>query len=131
MIVNGGFENQACQGSYCIWNQNNFQASFLPGWLPNTEIEVGGGTVYNSKLVNTKVIELDANANTCIKQKLSLKAGTYNLNFDWAAREGASLSSNGIQATINGQAIKSVTASDYNVHTESVQFTLNSDNASA
>jgi len=56
LITNGGFENSACQGSYCIWNQQTFQSSFLPGWIPGNEIEVGAGTTYNSKLVNTKVV---------------------------------------------------------------------------
>ena len=31
-------------------------------------------------------VELDANANTCIAQKVALKPGKHSLRFDWAAR---------------------------------------------
>lgn len=70
--------------------------------------------------------ELDASQNTCINQQLILKAGTYNLKFDWAARAGTSFATNGLQVIYNGQVIKTISPCDYNIHTDSIQFTLNS-----
>lgn len=62
---------------------------------------------------------------------MSLKAGTYTLKFDYAARIGSPLSSNTAIAKINNQVIKSVTPPNYNINTVNVQFTLNSDNSSS
>lgn len=35
LITNGGFEQNSCGGSFCIWNQNTIQANSVPGWIPS------------------------------------------------------------------------------------------------
>ena len=93
IIVNGGFEQNSCGSSWCLWTASNIQPNNVPGWTPSPEIEVGKGTVYNSNLGSSWVSELDPNRNTCIKQKVPLKPGKALLTFDWAGRVGVSYES--------------------------------------
>lgn len=123
LIVNGGFEQNDCQSSWCIWNQ---PTTNVPGWIPSPEIEIGKATVYTNSLGSSWVAELDPNANTCIKQKVNVKPGKHVLEFDWASRSGVVQTSNVFEVRINGQVLKSVAPGDYNAHHEKIEFDLQS-----
>jgi hypothetical protein len=60
-----------------------------------------------------RVIELDANNNTCIRQKLSLKEGRYLLEYDWAAREEKPLETAKMLVYINNGVVQDHTPPDY------------------
>ena len=60
-----------------------------------------------------RVIELDANNNTCIRQKLSLKEGRYLLEYDWAAREEKPLETAKMLVYINNGVVQEHAPPDY------------------
>lgn len=98
---------------WCLWDRNTCkQDSVVPGWIANPEIEVGRGTIYNQVLGNSWVAELDANANTCIRQNLQLEGGKHTLLFDWASRAGVDAHSTSFDVKLNGQGLKSYFAKD-------------------
>ncbi len=90
IVKNGGFEQNTCGTRACIWNarQLNADSALNPVsfWIQSPEIEIGRGNIYNSKLGDSWVSELDSNRNTCIQQKVPLQAGKALLEFDWAGR---------------------------------------------
>lgn len=46
LIVNGNFSENDCRNDWCIFKgQNNVR-----GWIPEPEVEIGFGHVYNSNL---------------------------------------------------------------------------------
>lgn len=88
LITNGGFENTLCEGQMCYFTTQNFQPSYISGWIPTPEIKIERALNLNINLGNSWVIELDASKNTCIRQFLNIKIGRYVMKFDWAARGG-------------------------------------------
>ena len=130
LIINGGFSSNTCANSFCIWNNQNFAANFIAGWIPTPEIKIVRSLVANPNFGDTWVLELDASSNTCIRQLLNLKTGRHNLKFDWAARANSLLSSNGLLVYINGNLLKSIAPADYSIHTESLDFILNASQGS-
>ena len=83
----------------------------------------------NSNFVNSWVVELDATANTCIVQNINLRQGRHFLRFDWAARVNSAFSTNGIFVILNRQPLKAIAPVDYAVHTEGLEFYINSNTA--
>jgi hypothetical protein len=61
---------------------------------------------------NSWVAELDSNANTCIEQRINLKAGRYILEFDYAGRANVMPDSNQFAVLMNGKIIKSYSPKD-------------------
>ena len=71
-------------------------------WIQSPEIEVGKGYVYNTKLGDSWVTELDPRKNSCIKQKVPLQAGKALLEFDYAGRVGTKAKSEEFSVKLNG-----------------------------
>ncbi len=124
LVTNGNFQTNLCNSTWCLWGEKNYSLPYLPGWIPNPEIEMSKGENYNKVLGSAWAVELDANKNSCIKQFITLKAGTYLLNIDWAARTGFTLSTNSVEARANGNIIRTIPATDFNFHAENIEFTL-------
>lgn len=120
LIVNGGFETNTCANNVCLWNSQNFLANFVAGWSPVPEIKIAKSLYVNPNIGNSWVAELDGSANTCIVQVVTLKQGRHVLKFDWAARTNTALATNGILVIVNRQLLKSISAADYALHTESL-----------
>lgn len=80
----------------------------------------------NSVLGNGWAVELDVSSNTCIVQNVNLKQGKHILKFNWAARANTQLSTNGILVILNRQLLKGIAPTDYALHTESLEFYINS-----
>lgn len=78
MLTNGDFEQVNIHHDYSILS------NFL-GWEV-WDGEVGVGSFYNKRWGKTKVIELDARQNTAYTSRVNLRAGRYEINFEWAAR---------------------------------------------
>lgn len=115
VICNGGFEQNSCSSSYCLWSAANVSSS-VPCWIPCPEIEIGRGSNYNAFLgANNWVASLSTTANTCIKQKVLIAPGNYRLSFTYAATTGAgrTLSDSSFTVKINGGVIKTITPADY------------------
>ncbi len=91
-------------------------------WIQSPEIEVGRGNIYNANLGNSWVAELDANANSCIKQKVRLQAGRALLEFDWAGRKGTKAESAILEVKLNGKVLKTLKPSNDGVYQEDVYF---------
>lgn len=125
LVLNGDFEQNQCSGPWCLWNQSTIQPTSVPGWTPSPEIEVGRGTTYTNVFGTSWVAELDPNANTCIKQNISIQPGQNLLTFDWAARQGVSAQSNQFDVKINGEVLKSFLPANGNLNHESAEFSLN------
>ena len=131
-VGNGGFEVNACVNNVCLWNVANFLiggAAAVAGWAPVPEIEIVRSIKVNPNIGNSWVAELDASANTCIVQNINLRQGRHLLRFDWAARAASALTSNGILVILNRQLLKAIAAVDYAVHTEGLEFYINSNTA--
>jgi hypothetical protein len=75
---------------------------------------------------NNRVLELDANVNTCVKQKVPVKPGRYFLEYDWAASDGIAFDSCKMGVYINNQVINSHVPSSYKVNTDRYQFNIES-----
>jgi hypothetical protein len=93
IVKNGDFEINDCCEQSCIFNTNSLNANSASSpvrhWISGHEsgqIEVGKAYVYNANLGTSWVSELDANGNTCIKQKVPIQAGRVRLEFDYAAK---------------------------------------------
>lgn len=119
LVCNGGFEQNCCSSPYCIWSRSNFTQNDVPGWMPCPEIEIGRGCNYNGAALGDRnwVAELDANCNTCIKQRLLIRAGHYRLTFSYAARLDQCLSTSSFVIKINGRKLITVNPTDYCLHT--------------
>lgn len=128
ILANGGFEINGCTNTNrkCLWNSQNFLANFVPGWTPIPEIKIVKSTLLNPAIGNSWVAELDASANTCIVQNINLRQGRHFLKFNRAARVNTPLPSNGILVILNRQLLKSIASADYGLHTENLEFYVNS-----
>lgn len=51
-VTNGDFASNVCSKAYCIWNTTTYKSSYVQGWFPEPEIEVGVGSYYSDSLKN-------------------------------------------------------------------------------
>lgn len=110
MITNGDFQLKNCTSveGFCIWNKATFVKTDVPGWLPHPIIEVGRANLFNTNWPSEStnfVSKLDPSRNTCIKQKIILKKGTYKLSFNWAAEKNKPFDTSKVIVKVNGQII--------------------------
>lgn len=105
---------------------NTIQFNSVPNWIPNTQIEIGKGSNYNTAALgsNNWVAQLDNGQNTCIRQVINITPGRYILTFNYAASLGSTLKSSSLIAKFNGLTLTQLTPNDYNLNTETVDFTL-------
>lgn len=87
--------------------------------LPFWEIDFaqkGKGSFYNKRWGPVQeVLELDAEENYAIKQKIQLKKGTYVFQMSYAAKIGC-VATSGFSVSWNGKKLKQILASDENIH---------------
>lgn len=75
-----------------------------------------------------RVVELAPNCNSCIKQSIpNLKAGSYQLKFEWGARKGRNFDDSKFEVYFDGKKIKSLNPCDYKVHTETIDIDVKTD----
>lgn len=116
-IVNGDFENNECYSKSCLWGQRNFNSRYLPGWIPEPEVEIGKGNLYNVHAGISTVAELSPNSNSCIKQIIeNCVRGSFKIKFSWAARQSETLHDSVFQVKVNNQLIQSYIPNDYALH---------------
>lgn len=130
MITNGDFQKNSCTSltAPCIFDKTTFVQTDVPGWKPNPKIEVGLAKFFNLNWPDQTtnfVAELDPNPNTCIKQKLILRKGTYTLTFDWAAQKDQPLATSKVNVKVNGETIARLpAATDYKIQKASILFVI-------
>lgn len=128
LVKNGGFEQNKCDSSYCIYDIWNFDSSLVPGWTPVDQIEIGKGTVYNSNAGSSYVAELDPSKNSCITQEITTcTAGKFVLRFNYAARQHQVLDTSTFQVLVNGEVVRSIIPSDYGYNHEQIVLDLEAD----
>jgi hypothetical protein len=73
------------------------------------------------------VVELAANQNTCISQRVrTLAAGNYRLEVIYAAREGRSLGDSQFSIGVNGRVLRRVQPANYQVRSVVINLRFNS-----
>ncbi len=84
--------------------------------------------MYNSRLGKEKVVELSANTNTCIEQNVrNLAPGLYQLKYEYAAREGISLTDCQFKVSFENKELKKVTPQNHNVNTDILKIEVKSE----
>ena len=85
LIVNGDFTENLCGQPICFYNSN--QPNGLKGWIPEPDIEIGWGWLYNKNIGRVRVLDLAGHSNSCVKQIVrNLQPGTYQLTYEYGAR---------------------------------------------
>jgi len=86
LLKNSQFDQNKCEEPWCLYSKDNYHNE-VQAWLPDPELEIGHGSVYSGYLTNERVLELDGNANTCVKQVIpSVHSGDYQITLDYLAR---------------------------------------------
>jgi len=111
-VSNGDFSSCSCQTTRCPFSGNNV----LNGWTADSQVEVGYGNSYNNYLGNERVVSLSNN--NCVKQQLNyLAPGNYNLVIQYSARQDQQLSDCQFGVSLNGNPLKTICPSNYQVNT--------------
>ena len=105
LLTNGSFEDTTLPSSGYVQSQS------IPGWTATTGlVEVGRASNYGvTGQTGNNVLELDSNANSVVTQTLSLGAGTYLFNFDYAKRAGTTDETNAFDVLWNGSVVTAIT----------------------
>jgi hypothetical protein len=85
LITNPNFEKNPCTGNSCTYKDN--QPNVVEGWIPDAELEIGYGSIYNKFLGDERVLELATNTNQCVRQVVrDLRPGLYDLTYEYTTR---------------------------------------------
>jgi hypothetical protein len=125
LIVNGDFTQNSCRQPICIYNSR--QPNALKGWIPEPNIEIGWGSLYNKNIGRTRVLDLAPHSNSCVKQIVpNLQPGTYQLTYEYAARSGIKPSDCEFEVSFNGVKVKQITPLNDKIRSESVDIDFKS-----
>jgi hypothetical protein len=120
-IVNGRFTQSECRADACIFNK----AEEVVGWIPEPEIEVGSGYIYNTNLGNERVVDLAAKKNGCIKQIVrGIYPGNYTLRYEYTTKEGRTFDDSLFEVFIDGVSTKKITPKNYQVHIDTIDIEI-------
>jgi hypothetical protein len=114
-IQNGDFSSPNTNGGWSPYVS-------IPGWkainIKTNVMEIGRGSIYNTRWGNQQVCELDSHKNSTIEQEITLlKANKCHLEFRYAARSGVSYKSNQLSVKFNNVQISHILPADYEINT--------------
>ena len=107
LIANPDFEKNPCTEHWCHYNSH--RPNVVEGWIPDTDLEVGYGSIYNQFLDEKRVLDLAPTSNQCVRQVVrDLRPGLYDLAYEYAARSSHPVTEGEFEVSFEGKVLRKI-----------------------